>query len=134
MSKEIITVGKVGGEEWVGTNKDGIGKLLFKLQDAKEVREGLNKAHEHAKELGCSLYQAEKENAALREALRLKELECEALAGDKEAMQEVLVECMGALEMSYDVNDYPANGKTVQDAAVAKSSELLSKLGGSDEK
>lgn len=69
MSKEKITIGKVGSEDWVGTNDGGIGQLLFKLQDAKEVKDGLKKAHEHAKELGCRLYAAEKENAALREML-----------------------------------------------------------------
>lgn len=35
MSKVII--GKVGGEEWVGTNDGGVGRLLFKLQESEEV-------------------------------------------------------------------------------------------------
>lgn len=82
MSKEKVIVGKIGGEDWVSTNDGGVGRLLFKLQDAVEVKEGLNKAHEHAKELGCRLHGMEKENASLREALRLKELECEVLAGN----------------------------------------------------
>lgn len=63
MSK--VMVGKVNGVDYVSTNDGGVGQLLFKLQDAKQIKEN----HDNLVE----------ENKALRAALSLKGLELECL-------------------------------------------------------
>lgn len=56
MSQSNIIVGNIGGEKWVGTNNDGVGKMLFKLSDSEDLK------HNHDRLL--------EENKRLREALR----------------------------------------------------------------
>lgn len=51
MSKETIIVGKIGGADWVSTNDGGVGQLLFKLQDAKQIKDSYDRLVEENKRL-----------------------------------------------------------------------------------
>lgn len=49
MSK--IIVGTFGGEKWVGTNDEGVGRLLFKLDESETIFEELTTLRQQNAEL-----------------------------------------------------------------------------------
>ena len=74
-----VIIGKVGGEDWVGTNDCGVGRLLFKLQDSERVSDDINRLTE--------------ENAKLREFVKkVSELDIETFRFETQGGDEDYIE------------------------------------------
>jgi hypothetical protein len=58
-------------------------------------------------------------------SVRARDDDTAALLSYIDALREALADCVDALARCYDVDSYPANGQTTQDAALTKARRAL---------
>jgi hypothetical protein len=106
MSKSNIIVGNIGGENWVGTNNGGIGKMLFKLNDSEELKINHDRLVEENK--------------------RIDKLE-DKITVLLQCLYEIQSECIGEIAMGYKL-DAQSIGESITHVTGLNNPELLQLL------